>query len=135
MRSIWALAAFFLLGGLGPAQRTASCETDADCIVARALSTSIAVIEAGDDLRYTYLEHQERRKLDGEGNLKDLTTKLYRVEPRRGRIYTRFLERNGEPISGKDLQKELARQQEFDQQSSRSDVELFDSSRFSRARA
>jgi hypothetical protein len=63
--------------------------------------------------QYTFTEKQTERRLDTGGNVKKITTSLYEVypSPEPGRNYRKLVERDGKPLTAKELAKEDQKQE------------------------
>jgi hypothetical protein len=64
--------------------------------------------------QYTFSERQTERRLDGDGNVKKVTSASYEVYPSAepGHTYRKLIERDGKPLPAEDLAKEDRKQAE-----------------------
>jgi len=73
------------------------------------LIRAVAEKDIANDLRqrdYTYLQHEEERKLDGQGNQKSAETRDFEIMMLYGQQVRRLVARNGKPLSREQADKE-----------------------------
>jgi len=73
------------------------------------LIRAVAEKDIANDLRqrdYTYLQHEEERKLDGQGNQKSAQTRDFEIMMLYGQQVRRLVARNGKPLSREQADKE-----------------------------
>ena len=97
------------------ARRPAPEPADAELrsIIDRALERAAWAEEQGFDGRYRRALTRQTRRFDENGEVTEEEIRLYRVEPYRGALFNRLTVRNGEPISGSDLNEQEKRWEEF----------------------
>ena len=91
----------------GPAALTA------DEIIARAVELAERLREQDDELRYQFLERATIEQFDAAGRVKQREEVLSEVYPLAGALYREVIERDGNPLSPKQLEKERRRKEEI----------------------
>ncbi|MDP6581074.1 MAG: hypothetical protein QF681_10495 [Vicinamibacterales bacterium] len=112
-----AFAAAVLSAGL-VAVPTSTAQSDATtsevrAIVDKALERAEWAEEQAFAARFRHAMSQRTRRYDGDGEVTDDETRTYDVEPHRGVLYAKLITKNGEPITGNDLETEERRWEEF----------------------
>ena len=82
-------------------------------IIDRALERAAWAEEQGFETRYRRAMTQRVQRFDGDGEVTDEETRLYRVEPYRDALFLRLTARDGEPIGARDRLEEEKRWAEF----------------------
>ena len=82
-------------------------------IIDRALERAAWAEEQGFETRYRRAMTQRVQRFDGDGEVTDEETRLYRVEPYRDALFLRLTARDGEPIGARDRLEQEQRWAEF----------------------
>ena len=82
-------------------------------IIDRALERAAWADEQGFETRYRRAMTQRVQRFDGDGEVSDEETRLYRVEPYRDALFLRLTARDGEPIGAGDSLEQEERWAEF----------------------
>ncbi len=87
----------------------AALGADADPIDIVRRSLSVENENAKRARNYTFLQREEQRQLDGNGQVKSKSVKTWDVTMLEGSAYRRLIERDDHPLSGKEEQQEQAK--------------------------
>ena len=114
------LPAFALAAGLAVAALSGSQPAPPEpadpalrAIIDRALERAAWAEEQGFETRYRRAMTQRTRRFDGDAEVTEDETRLYRVEPYRGALFRRLTARDGEPLGERDRAEEDERWAEF----------------------
>ena len=97
----------FLLLTMVPLAAALGADADPVDIVRRSLSVENE--NAKRARNYTFLQREEQRQLDGNGQVKSRSVKTWDVTMLEGSAYRRLIERDDHPLSGKEEQQEQAK--------------------------
>ena len=93
----------------------ASARLTADQIITRAVELADRLREQEDDLRYEFLEQAIREKFDPAGRTKEHEEVTAKVYPLAGTLYREVVEKNGHPLSSKEIKfSDLRNTQDYD---------------------
>ena len=90
----------------------ASARLTADQIITRAVELADRLHEQEHDLRYEFLEQAIREKFDPAGRTKEHEEVTAKVYPLAGALYREVVEKNGHPLSSKEIEGERRRRDE-----------------------
>lgn len=116
------LAAVFLLEatipGMAAPQRSEMVSADGgdispETILERALQRVEAQIAAGADVQFEAMVLTLVRSIDGEGQVSDSESALYRIYPLEGAVYEELAEKDGRPLSDREARKARKEKEEF----------------------
>lgn len=118
MRIRWVLPVVLLAAGHAEATEireiaAAPTALTADEIIARAVELAERLREQDDELRYQFLERATIEQFDAAGRVKQREEVLSEVYPLAGALYREVIERDGKPLSPKQLEKERRRKEEI----------------------
>ena len=82
-------------------------------IIDRALERAAWAEEEGFETRYRRAMTQRIQQFDGDGEVTDDETLLYRLEPYRGALFSRLQARNGQPLDARGRREQEKRWEEF----------------------
>ena len=82
-------------------------------IIDRAIERASWAKEEGFETRYRRAMTQRVRRFDGDGEVTDDETLLYRMEPYQGALFSRLTARDGEPIDARGQREQERRWEEF----------------------
>ena len=82
-------------------------------IIDRALERATWAEEEGFETRYRRAMTQRIRQFDGDGEVTDDETLLYRLEPYQGALFGRLMARDGEPLGARGRREQEERWEEF----------------------
>ena len=105
--SSWFLTVAFVAGpsvlGVAGSQPAPPDPEDAELreIIDRALERAAWAEDEGFETRYRRAMTRRVQRFDGDGEVTDDETLLYRVEPYRGALFSRLTARDGEPIDAR----------------------------------
>lgn len=85
----------------------------AEQVIQRAVERANLAEEQNYYGKYTFTRLVIIEKLDARGALKDRQERLYHVFPVNGMLYPRLVQKNGQPLSGQDLKRELEQERKF----------------------
>jgi hypothetical protein len=105
------MASAVLLAPSSSAQTSAPVEVDVHEIVQRAIETARAQEDAATQFESMMLSIVE--SLDGEGSVKKEEKAVYRRYPILGAVYDEMVEKDGRPLTAKELAKEQKQKDEF----------------------
>ncbi len=138
MRLSWILPLMLPATVLAPAAESreaaaASARLTADQIITRAVELADRLHEQEHDLRYEFLEQAISEKFDPAGRTKEHEEVTAKVYPLAGALYREVVEKNGHPLSSKEIEGERRRRDEVRQRRARGEEkEEEDRVRFSR---
>ena len=104
--------AVMVLSGSQPAP-PAPADPELRTIIDRALERAAWAEEQGFETRYRRAMTQRVQRFDGDGEITDEETQLYRVEPYRDALFLRLVARDGEPVGTRDRLEQEKRWVEF----------------------
>ena len=137
MGSWWVLPLVLVVAGHSEAteiRESAASSTvlTADEIIARAVELAEHLREQDDELRYQFLERATIEQFDAAGRVKQREEVLSEVYPLAGALYREVVERDGNPLSPKQLAKERRRKEEIRGRRARGEEKDEDRVRFNR---
>ncbi len=88
-------------------------DTETQAIVDQALERAVWALEQEFQTQFRYSMTQRERTFNGDGGVTSDETRVYAIEPSEGIPYASLITRNGEPISGDDLEDEAERREGF----------------------
>ncbi|MCY4509192.1 MAG: hypothetical protein OXG35_19855 [Acidobacteria bacterium] len=106
------LAVVALAGGQ-PVTSPEPVEPELREIIDRALERAAWAEEEGFETRYRRAMTQRIRQFDGDGEVTDDETLLYRLEPYQGALFSRLTARDGEPLGPSGRREQEKRWEEF----------------------
>ena len=100
---------------IGPASDVPSDAADSELreIIDRALERTARAEEDGFETRYRRAMTRRVQRFGGDGEVTDVETLLYQVEPYRGALFNRLTARDGEPIDAHGRREQERRWKEF----------------------
>ena len=105
----------------------------ADEIITRAVDVADRLREQEHDLRYEFLEHATKEQFDSAGRTKEREELTAKVYPLAGALHREIIEKNGKPLTPKELANERRRRDEVRRRRERSkEKEEEDRVRFNR---
>ena len=117
--SSWFLAVPLLAGlaviGIAGSQPVPADPEDPELreIIDRALERAAWAEDEGFETRYRRAMTQRIRQFDGDGEVTDDETLLYRLEPHEGALFSRLMARDGEPLDARGRREQDERWEEF----------------------
>ena len=106
------LAVVALAGGQ-PAASPDAVDPELREIIDRALERAAWAEEEGFETRYRRAMTQRIRQFDGDGEVTDDETLLYRLEPYQDTLFSRLTARDGEPLDARGRREQEKRWEEF----------------------
>lgn len=110
MRSLWVCSVVLVCAESALA---AEPEFTADDILQKAIEAQERHEDTGNEVKYDYDLVSVTEKLDKQGDVKEVETRVYRSHPIEGVAYERLVEKDGRDLTDKELEKERKREEKF----------------------
>ena len=95
----------------------------AEEIIMRAVDVAERLAKEKQDLHYKFLEKTISEQFDTDGNSRELEEVLAKIYPLVGALHRETLQKNGQPLSPQELNKEHSRREEIRRRRERGEKE------------